>query len=304
MCEYLGEAHLDRLRREHTVLYDPDLYLDRPRLLAAIANAEAIVTRNRTQVDRGLVNAATRMRVVGRLGVGLDNIDLEACSEAGIAVRPAVGANAIAVAEYVMGAMLALLRPVFGMTESLTAGEWPRQGHAFGAELAGKTLGLVGLGMIAQKVAARSRGFEMAITAYDPHLAVDHPAWNGVDQLPLEELLRRADVLTLHVPLTEETRSLIGAEELRLMKPTSILINTSRGGVVDEAALAGALRAGVIAGAAVDVFTREPLGPEQISILAGAPNLILTPHLAGNSREAVERVAATTVTAVLETLRA
>jgi (S)-sulfolactate dehydrogenase len=284
------------------VVSDPELYADRPRLLDELRDAEAILIRNRTRVDSELIAAAPRMRVVGRLGVGLDNIDMEACAGAGIRVIPAVGGNAASVAEYVIGAMLLLVRGIFGMTGSMVAGEWPRQGHAFGHEVAGRTLGLVGYGSIARQVGRRAAALEMRVIAFDPYLEADDPVWGSVDSVDLDTLLAEADVVSLHVPLSEGTRGLIGPSALQIMKPGAILINTSRGGVVDEAALAVALRQERLGGAAVDVFASEPLGPEAAATFAGVPNLLLTPHIAGNTHEAVDRVARMIVDAVLAEL--
>lgn len=299
VSEYLQEQFLTRLGERMELVFDPDLYADRPRLLEEIANAEAIVIRNRTQIDSELLGAAKALKVVGRLGVGLDNIDMEACGEAGVTVIPAVGANAVSVAEYVMTAALLLTRGIFGMTSSMVAGEWPRQGHAFGRELMGTTLGLVGFGSISRQVAARAAAFEMKIVAFDPYLPDDDPAWQSADNVELDELLAGADVISLHTPLNESTRNLIDAAALGKMKPEAVLINTSRGGIVDESALAEALREGLIGGAAIDVFASEPLGPESAANFASLDNLILTPHVAGNTNEAVDRVGEMITDAVL-----
>ena len=301
--EFLGDRYLDLLADQHEVIYDPDLYSDRTRLLAAVADAQAILIRNRTLVDTELLGAASNLEIIGRLGVGLDNIDMDACAAAGVEVRPAVGANAISVAEYVITAMLTLLRPVFGMTAAMVAGEWPRQGHAFGNEASGKTLGLLGLGSIARQVARRAAALDMVVIAHDPFVPATDPAWKHAEPVAFTDVLRRADVLSIHTPLTPETRHLIGADAFALMKPTALLINTSRGGTVDEEALAGALRNGDIAGAALDVFASEPLQPGPASRFVGLTNLLLTPHVAGNTEESVDRVAAVTVAAVLEALR-
>jgi (S)-sulfolactate dehydrogenase len=302
VSEYLPDEHLDRLRARHEVSYDPDLGTDRPRLLAEVADAEALFTRNRTLVDEELIGAAGRLRVVGRLGVGLDNIDMERCRAAGIDVISAQGANAVSVAEYVIGAMFVLIRGVYGMTASMLAGEWPRQGHAFGRELTGQTLGLIGFGAIAREVATRAAGLGMVVVAHDPFLQEHDPAWAAVTRAELDELLATSDVVSLHVPLDEGTRGLVDSDALTQMKPTAILVNTSRGGVVDETALAEALRQGRLGGAALDVFATEPLGPEAAAVFAGTPNLLLTPHVAGNAREAVDRVATLIVDAVLARL--
>lgn len=302
VSEFLGEPSLERLRESHDVEYDADLYGKRESLLASMAGTRAIVIRNRTRIDEEFIAAASELVVVGRLGVGLDNIDMEACAAAGILVKPAIGANAVSVAEYVLGATLTLLRPVFGMTGSMVAGQWPRQGHAFGAEVSGKTLGLLGFGAIARQVARRAAAFDMAIIAHDPFVPASDPMWSQAERVSFEDLLRRADVLSVHTPLTDDTRNLIGGAALGLMKPTAVLINTSRGGVVDEAALASALRNKTIAGAALDVFATEPLGPDAASGFEGLDNLVLTPHVAGNTKESVDRVGEVTVATVLAVL--
>ena len=302
VSEFLGESFLNLLRERHDVEYDPDLYAKRERLLTSMPGARAILIRNRTRVDAGFIDAARELVVIGRLGVGLDNIDMEACAAAGILVKPATGANAVSVAEYVLGAMLTLLRPVFGMTGSMVSGQWPRQGHAFGTEAFGKTLGLLGFGAIARHVARRAAAFDMTIIAHDPFIPADNPLWSGAERVSFDDLFRRADVVSVHTPLTDDTRNLVGGAALALMKPTAVLINTSRGGVVDEVALAAALRTGTLAGAALDVFATEPLGPEPASRFEGLDNLVLTPHLAGNTRESGDRVAEVTVATVLEVL--
>jgi len=302
VSEFLPQAHLDRLRQSFAVVYDPDLYGNRQRLLREVSDAAAIFIRNRTRIDRDLLDTASDLRVVGRLGVGLDNIDLDGCVAAGVTVIPAVGANAVSVAEYVIGAMLILVRGVYHMTPSMVAGEWPRQGHAFGHEVLGKTLGLIGLGSIARHVAMRAAGLGMDIVASDPFIPGDDAAWGPVGRVDLETLLSTSDVVSVHVPLGDGTRNLIDAAALALMKPSAVLVNTSRGGIVDEAALAAALRDGSIAGAALDVFSTEPLGPEPAATFADAPNLLLTPHLAGNTEEAVDRVGTVVVDAVVDAL--
>lgn len=302
--EFLPEAALALLAGGCEVAYDPDLYADRPALFAELSGAAAVLIRNRTVIDDELLAAAPRLRVVGRLGVGLDNIDVDGCAEAGVEVIPAPGGNAIAVAEYVMGALLTLARPVFDETESMVRGEWPRQGHAFGRELRGMTIGLVGLGAIAREVASRAAAFEMRVVAYDPLLIENDPVWRRIAPSELAALLAEADVVSIHVPLTTDTRGLIDAAAVAAMKPGAILINTARGGIVDEKAVIEGLRSGHLGGAALDVFADEPLGPDAGAAYAGIENLILTPHLAGNTEEAVARIAASIVEAVLAALDA
>ena len=249
-----------------------------------------MIVRNRTQVRGDLLAAAAKLRVVGRLGVGLDNIDVAACEARGIAVIPATGANALAVAEYVIGTAMLLLRGAYGSSADVAAGKWPRNALSNGREIAGKTLGLIGFGGIGQLTAKLARTLGMRVIASDALVPATHDGWRAADapHMSIDALLQAADVVSLHVPLTAETRNLIDATRLARMKPDAILINTSRGGVVDEPALASALKAGKLGGAALDVFEPEPLPAG--SPLAGAPNLILTPHIAGLTAESNARV--------------
>jgi (S)-sulfolactate dehydrogenase len=275
------------------VLYDEKL-VERPAELAvAAAEARALIVRNRTQVTRALVEGAKRLACVGRLGVGLDNIDVEACKARGIAVYPATGANDVSVAEYVIAAALMLLRGAYAATQDVIAGTWPRN-RLIGRELSGKRLGLVGFGSIARETAKRAAALDMAVVAFDPYVPAEHPAWSQpfgrVVRLELDELLATSDVISLHVPLTGETRKLIDAGALRRMKPGAVVINAARGGIVDEAALAEALRSGRLGGAALDVFEEEPLCGERGAAFEGCPNLVLTPHIAGVTAESNVRV--------------
>ncbi len=289
ISEFMDATSVDRLRQRHAALYDPEL-VDRPAdLAAALAEARALVVRNRTRVTADLLDAAPRLACVGRLGVGLDNIDLDACRDRRVTIYPATGANDVAVAEYVIAAALSLLRGAYGASGEVAAGIWPRQ-RLIGREASGKRLGLVGYGAIARQVAARARALGMSIGAFDPYLPGDDPAWADADRQDLPALLATSDVVSLHVPLTETTRRLIDAAALAGMKPGAVLVNTARGGVVDEAALAAALRDGHLGGAALDVFETEPLTAEAGSALAGLPNLILTPHIAGVTAESNVRV--------------
>jgi (S)-sulfolactate dehydrogenase len=294
VTEFMDEAALAALAA-FQVDYRPDLHGDRAALVEAVAHAHALIVRNRTRVDADLIAAAPALRVVGRLGVGLDNIDVDACERRGIAVLPATGANAASVAEYVIAAAMALVRGAFTANAAMLAGEWPRATLGAGGEMAGRTLGLVGLGATAQAVAMRARALGMAVLAHDPPRPADDPAWRDTGRRDdLHPLLREVDVLSLHVPLTDATRCLIGAKAIGQMRPRAVLVNTARGGIVDEAALADALRTGRLGGAALDVFETEPLTAEAAAIFEGVPNLILTPHIAGVTRESNTRVSAVT----------
>ena len=302
ISEFMDEAAVAELGAAFDVLYDKTL-VDRPdALLAALDGCRALIARNRTRVGGPLLEAAKALRVVGRLGVGLDNIDCGACRERGIAVIPATGANNVAVAEYVLAGLLLLVRRCHTGTAAVAAGEWPRE-RMVGGELFGRTLGLVGFGGIAREVAVRARACGMRVAACDPYLPPDAPDWArlGVEPSGLDALLARADAVSLHVPLTPETRRLFDAERLAGMKPGAVLVNTSRGGIVDEKALAAALASGRLGGAMVDVFEREPLPAG--SPLADAPNAVLTAHIAGVTRESNVRVSSLVARKVAEALR-
>jgi (S)-sulfolactate dehydrogenase len=301
ISEFLDEAAISAILKGRDVLYDPKLVDDAPRLHAALKDARAIVVRNRTQVRGALLDAAPKLRVVGRLGVGLDNIDLDACKARGIEVFPASGANDIAVAEYVIAAAMSLVRRAYSSSAAVAGGTWPR-GALIGGEVYGRTLGLVGYGAIARETASRARALGMTIAAYDPYLPADDAHWRGVRNQPLHRLLADADIISLHTPLTVETRHMIGAAAIAEMKPSAILINAARGGVVDEEALAAALKAGRLAGAALDVFEEEPLGAASGAKFAGLQNVILTPHIAGVTEESNVRVSRVTLEKVAAAL--
>lgn len=305
ICEFMDEAAIRDGLKGFDVLYDPKL-VDRPGdLAAAIAEARALIVRNRTQVRGALLEAAQKLEVVGRLGVGLDNIDLAACAARGIAVHPASGANDVSVAEYVIAAAMTLLRGAYHATAEVIAGEWPRN-RLMGREIAGRRIGLVGFGAIAKETGKRAAALGMDVCAHDPLLPPQHPSWSQpwgqVEPVALDDLLARADVVSLHVPLTAETRNLIDASALARMKPDAILVNAARGGVVDEAAVARALGSGRLGGAALDVFEEEPLPAVRAAMFAGCRNLILTPHIAGVTVESNVRVSWVTVENVRRTL--
>jgi (S)-sulfolactate dehydrogenase len=297
ITEFMDEAAIRASFAGRDVLYDPKLVDDPARLVAAVRGARALIVRNRTQVRGALLASAVRLEVVGRLGVGLDNIDVPACEARGIAVYPATGANDLSVAEYVITAALMLLRRAWLATARVAAGEWPRT-ELMGRELAGKRLGLVGYGAIARVTGRMARDLGMSVAAYDPLLPEQHPAWAGALRQSLPELLASSDVVSLHVPLTDATRNMIDAKAIAGMKPGAILVNAARGGVVDESALCAALRSGQLGGAALDVFAREPVDAATGAQFAGLANLILTPHIAGVTEESNVRVSAVTAEAV------
>lgn len=302
ITEFMDERAVARLGTAHDVLYDASLVDDAPRLLQHAAGADALIVRNRTQVRGELLASLARCRVVGRLGVGLDNLDLPGCAQRGIQVIPATGANALSVAEYVIGAAMLLLRGAYRSTPAVAQGHWPRNALSSGREAGGKTLGLVGFGSIGQLTAGLAQGVGMRVIAFDAMMDVDHPAFarTGVRCAGLDEVVHTADVVSLHVPLVEGTRGLFDAARIAAMKPGAVLVNTARGGIVDEAALAAALRSGHLGGAAVDVFDTEPL--PHSPHFDDCPNLMLTPHVAGVTAEANERVSTLIADRVLEAL--
>jgi (S)-sulfolactate dehydrogenase len=302
ITEFIDERALPALRAKHDVVYDPKLVDDLPRLLKEAVSADAIIVRNRTQVRGELLAALKQCRVVGRLGVGLDNIDVPACEARGMKVIPATGANALSVAEYVIASAMLLLRGAYQSTTSVAAGQWPRNVLSNGREVAGKTLGLIGFGSIGQLAARLAQGVGMNVMAFDAMMDADHPAFaaSSVRFAGLDEVIATADVVSLHVPLVDSTRNLFDARRIASMKRGAVLINTARGGIVDELALAAALKGGALGGAAIDVFDKEPVPASDH--FKDCPNLLLTPHIAGVSAESNERVSFLIAEKVLEAL--
>jgi D-3-phosphoglycerate dehydrogenase len=256
-------------------------------LLRAVVDVEGIVVRSDTRITEEVMTAATRLKVVGRAGAGVDNIDVAAGTRRGIVVMNAPGENTISAAEHTLSMLLSLARRIPHADRSMRAGRWER-GKFMGVELFGKTLGVLGLGKVGREVAIRARVFGMEVIGYDPVLSEEVALRLGVTLLPTEEILPRADFLTVHVPLTDETHHLIGREQLERCRDGVRLINVARGGVINEAALIEGLKSGKVAGAALDVFESEPPAG---SPLLGLDSVILTPHLGASTREAQEKVA-------------
>jgi (S)-sulfolactate dehydrogenase len=303
ISELMDRSGVARLAAAHDVVYDPALVDDPQRLRGLAAGTDALIVRNRTQVRGGLLAALARCRVVARLGVGLDNIDTEACAARAITVIPALGANARSVAEYVIAAALLLLRGAFRSSDEVIAGHWPREALSNGREIDAKVLGLVGFGSIGRLTAALAQAVGMRVIAFDAALAADAGVYAeaGVEPAGLDRVVAEADVVSLHVPLLPATRGLFDAARIAAMKPGAVLVNAARGGIVDEAALVAALRRGHLGGAALDVFAVEPLPAG--NVFAGCPNLLLTPHIAGPSLESGARIASVIADKVLEVLR-
>lgn len=286
VAEKLAPEGVALLQAEHDV--DVRVGLPRAEFLAALPDYDALLVRSGVKADAEAIAAGTRLIVIGRAGVGVDNIDIAAATAAGITVVNAPTGNTIAAAEHTLALLFALARHVPAADASMHAGLWNRSAF-MGRELVGKTLGVVGLGKIGMAVAGRARGLGMEVVGFDPFVTEEAAALHGIKALPLAQILSLADAITVHVPKTRDTTNLISTAELASMKPDAYVINVARGGVIDEAALAQALTDGVIAAAAIDVYSSEP--PAEDNPLRGAPNAILTPHLGASTEEAQTRVA-------------
>jgi len=286
--ENIRGAAVDALSVKFDVLYIPELWKDPAALAIQIKDFQAIIVRNQTSVSSALLSAATALKVIGRAGVGLDNIDVENASQRGILVTCTPDQNAISVAELAIGMMLCLVRFLPYANDDTKNGGWNRQKFV-GVELYGKTLGIVGAGKIGYLTARRAQAFGMKILAYDPFLSRDNVLLSelNAELVEIEELLTRADIVSCHLPATPQTRGFFNHTYFSKMKPTAYFINTSRGEVVQEADLLTALKTGIISGAGLDVRSKEP--PER-GELEQLPNVLLTPHIAAFTREAQERV--------------
>jgi (S)-sulfolactate dehydrogenase len=293
---------LDQLRAaNHEIIYDPQLVNDQKGLLAVAQDADAIIVRRLTQVKGKLLDSMINCKVVGRLGVGLDNIDVLTCHARGIEVIPAIGANARSVAEYVIATSMMLMRTAYLSTHEVVNGQWPKERIDQGREVLGSVLGIVGFGSIGQITAdlALKMGFRVVANTYRKSSS-DQPIIDGVTYASLEELITISDVVSLHLPYTAESKNLFNKSTIAKMKSGAILINTARGGIVDDDALLEAILRGHISGAAIDVFENEPLvnSPKYDNV----PNLILTPHIAGITQQSEKRVNQLVVERVLEVL--
>ena len=268
-------------------------------LAVDLADADALIVRSATTVDRKLIEAAPRLRVIARAGTGVDNVDVEAATERGILVMNAPGANSVSVAEHAMALMLAMSRGVAAADAAMKRGVWDKK-KLVGAELRGKTLGIVGLGRIGQEVAARARGFGMTIVAHDPYISEQVASSLDITLLSIDDLFATSDYITLHIPATAETRRLVNRERLEKCKPGVRIVNTARGELIDEEALADAIESGAVAGAGLDVFEKEPPGETRLVKLR---QVVATPHIAASTVEAQELVGVETATAVRDYLQ-
>ena len=293
----LQAAAIAILEKSVTVQNKPDISAED--LLKAVPSVDAIIVRGRTKVNADVFAAAAKLKVVGRAGVGVDNIDLKAAKAKGVTVVNAPQSTSVAVAEHTMALLLSLARMVPMGDAGLRRGEWLKK-KLEGFELNGKTLGVIGMGRIGSLVVTRATGFGMKCLGYDPLIPADEIAKRGAKPVDLDSLLAQADVITLHVPLTPETRGIINAERIAKMKKGSYIVDAARGNVVDEAALLAALDSGQIAGAALDVFAVEPVVD---SPLVKHPKTVCTPHIAAQTGEAQERAAKDIAEEILTVLR-
>ena len=296
VAEPLAKSGLEILRAHHEV--DEKIGLSPDEHAAIIGEYDALLVRSQVKVTAAILAHATRLVVIGRAGVGVDNVDLEAATKAGIVVVNAPTGNTVSAAEQTIALMLALARKTAAADASMRRGEWKRSNYT-GVELRGRTLGIIGLGKIGQAVADRAAGLEMNVIGYDPFVTAEQAALHGVTLVELDAIIEQSDVITVHVPLNKATRDIVGAEQIARMKPGVMLVNVARGGVYNEAAVAQALTDGKLAGAAFDVYDPEP--PVDSPILK-APNTVLTPHLGALTAEAQLRVAEEACEQVIDVL--
>ncbi|HEX7958309.1 MAG TPA: phosphoglycerate dehydrogenase, partial [Terriglobales bacterium] len=286
VAEKISSKALDVLRQESQWQVLTADQIQANGLLSQVSDADALIVRSAVDVNAGVIDAAKKLRVVGRAGVGVDNIDSDAATRRGIVVMNTPGANAVAVAEHTLGLMLSLARFISRADQATRAGKWEKKSLQ-GRELKGKTLGIIGLGRIGVEVVRRARAFAMEIVAYDPFVSSNLARDLEITMLSLDELYARADYISLHVGLTPQTQNMINAGSLGKMKKGVRIVNCARGELIEESALAEALKSGHVAGAALDVYRKEPPGENPLFSL---PNVIATPHIAGSTDEAQEAV--------------
>ena len=296
VVEPLAAEGIELLRRHHEV--DEKLGLPRDEIIAILPEYDALVVRSQVKADAEMIAAGTRLVVIGRAGVGVDNVDLEAATRAGIVVVNAPTGNTIAAAELTLALLFGLARKTAAADASMRRGEWKRSQFT-GMEVRGKTLGIVGLGKIGQAIAVRARAMQMTVLGSDPFVTHDQAANLGVELVSFEDIVTRADAITVHVPKNKSTTGLINAAVIDRMKPGVLLLNVARGGVIDEQDLADALRSGKVGGAGIDVFNTEP---PTGSPLLDAPNTLLTPHLGASTAEAQVAVAEEVAEQILDVL--
>ena len=299
IADKLGQDGLERLDQMEDISYDMRTGLLKEELLAIIGDYDAVIVRSDTRIDADVIAAGKQLKVVGRAGMGVDNIDVEAATQHGVRVMNTPHANSVATAEQTLALMLAASRRTVQAHNSVTAGQWERS-QFVGTELFEKTLGIIGFGYIGRLVARRAQGFDMKVVAFDPYVTTEVGAELGVELMSLADVLATSDIITLHAVVTPETKGMINAETIATMKDGVIIINVARGKLIEEQALADALKSGKVAAAGLDVYQEEP--PTHSPVI-GLPNVVDTPHLGASSREAQRRVGIEMVEQMADALR-
>jgi D-3-phosphoglycerate dehydrogenase len=289
ITEFMEQDSVDKMSENFDVTYDTSLHENQAKLSSLIANTDAVIVRNKTQLTEDLLSKADQLTFVGRLGVGLDNIDTDYCSNNGIFVQPATGMNADSVAEYVITCSLSLLKNIPIAHHGTSSGQWPRTSIE-SRELGGKTLGLLGFGVIGKKVSRLAQVFGAKVIAYDPFVTESEASKHNVSLVKQEDLFDLSDVISIHLPLTDQTRDLINARSFNLMKQNPIIINSSRGSIVNEKDLLRAYSEKIISGFALDVYSSEPVEEDFYKHISNSMNCILTPHNSGVTTESNVRV--------------
>lgn len=284
----LDKAGLNILSAAKDVTIQAAAKMSRDEVLAAIPNADALIIRSATKVDRSMLEAAPTLKLVGRAGVGVDNVDLDAATDRGVIVMNAPDGNTVATAELAFALMLSLVRHIPAAYASLSAGEWDRKSF-IGSELRKKTLGIIGFGRVGRAIAKRAQAFEMDVITYDPYISPEAPMAMNVTPVSLDDLYAKSDFITLHALVTDENKHMINATSIAKMKPTVRIINAARGALVNEADLAQAVKDGKVAGAGIDVYNNEP--PEAGNPLIGLKGVLHVPHLGASTIEAQDEVA-------------
>ncbi len=284
----LDKAGLNLLGGVEGITVQSAAKMSRDEVMAAIPNVDALIIRSATKVDRAMLEAAPKLKMVGRAGVGVDNVDLPAATDRGVVVMNAPDGNTVATAELAFALMLSLARQIPAAQASMAAGQWDRKSF-MGTELRGKTLGIIGFGRVGRAIATRAKAFEMAVITYDPYVSSEAPMAMGVEPVSLDQIYTRSDFITLHALVTPENKHMINATSIAKMKKGVRIINAARGALIDDAALAQAIKDGQVAGAGLDVYNNEP--PEAGNPLIGLKGVIHTPHLGASTLEAQDEVA-------------
>lgn len=300
VCDGLEKAGVEILAKAHGITVDERPSISADEIAGIIGEYDALIVRSKTRVTADLIERGSRLRVVGRAGTGVDNIDVAAATRGGIVVMNAAAGNTVTTAEHAFAMLMSLARQIPQATASTKSGKWEKN-RFLGVELMGKTLGVVGMGRIGSTVAARAKAFGMEIVAYDPYFTREAASELGVEMITLNEVFERSDFITIHTPMTEQTRGIVNAEAISKMKTGVRIINCARGGLIDEAALANAIREGKVAGAALDVFDKEPVAAD--NPLLALDQVIATPHLGASTQEAQFGVATMIAEQILDYLK-